>query len=274
MHSWETACSKALWRSLVEGPLLVGDLPEAKVWEADLEAPLAGDPLNFEQKLGHLYEDAMERLIRKSDEWELLARNVQVSGADGRTLGEFDFLLRDVRSGAAVHLELAVKFYLAYVDAAGVERFPGPDPRDNWLVKLDRMRTRQLKLWESEAGRRLLSERFGIERMVVRQRVYGIIFDHISVSEPSDPPSISPTARRARWLYVMDWDRYFLDLRRVVIVPKYLWPVRLDGEILRRMEEVDVSELKRRAGQRCTLFWNEAEQAAVFLVPDGWPRPA
>lgn len=272
METWEMACSRALWRSLAEGPLLVGDLPEAKVWDSELEALSAGDPLNFEQKLGHLYEDAMERLIQNSDTWELLARNLQVSDADGRTLGEIDFLMRDIRSGTAVHLELAVKFYLAFRDVDGVERFPGPDPRDNWLAKLDRLRTHQLQLCGSEAGRALLDERFGIERVVARQRVYGIIFDPVSASTLSSPPSVSPEARRARWLYVKDWDRYFGGVGRVIVVPKYLWPVLLGEELLRGMDTVDAGELKRRAKERCTLFWDAAARDVVFLVPDGWPR--
>jgi hypothetical protein len=50
---------QALFGSLVRGPLLVGDLPEAARFpHLDLMVPGEAEPLNLEQKLGHLYEDA------------------------------------------------------------------------------------------------------------------------------------------------------------------------------------------------------------------------
>ena len=92
MEGW----TGALMESLVSAPLLVGDLPEAPV----LDRRLLGHPklrhrLNFQQKLGHLYEDALQHLIEQSSALSLLAAHLQVIDHEGITLGEMDFLLAD-----------------------------------------------------------------------------------------------------------------------------------------------------------------------------------
>ncbi|MEN8862546.1 MAG: DUF1853 family protein, partial [Lentimonas sp.] len=110
MDHYETA----LLDSLQCTPLLVGDLPEAECFDRSLiEGSSLNAELNFNQKLGHLYEDALEILLGASNQVELLASSLQVFDPNGRTLGELDFLLRETAGGQHVHLELAVKFYLA-----------------------------------------------------------------------------------------------------------------------------------------------------------------
>ncbi len=263
--------SQALLESLREAPLLVGDLPEACSWANPLGSEPDGTVLNFDQKLGHLYEDALEVLIRACGGLQLLAKNLQISDACGRTLGEMDFLIRDLESGEVFQLELAVKFYLAFLDTAGVERYPGPDPRDNWINKLNRMRERQLQLSETAEARKTLVERFGVEGVTVRQRIYGMIFDPIASERLSDPPCIAEGCRRGKWLYVKSFDERYGTLDSARIVPKCLWPVPLKEALLEGLPLVPVSELKAQAVERCVLFWDEAAGEVVFLVPDRWP---
>ncbi len=271
--SFEAALfSQALLESLRQAPLLVEDLPEACSWANPLGVEANGTVLNFEQKLGHLYEDALELLIRGCGGLQLLAKNLQIADASGRTLGEMDFLIRNLESGEVFQLELAVKFYLAFLDTAGVERYPGPDPRDNWINKLNRMRERQLRLSETAEARKMLAERFGVEEVVVRQRIYGMIFDPIAAEQLSAPPCIAAGCRRGKWLYVKEFDERYGSLRSARIVPKCLWPVPLKEALLDCLPTVSVSELRAQAAQRCVLFWDEAVGEVVFLVPDEWPN--
>lgn len=264
--------SNALLRSLEIAPLLVGNLTEARAWRESLSGAVDGALLNFEQKLGHLYEDGMEVLIRECEQLELLAKNLQISDASGRTLGEMDFLIRELGTGCVFQLELAVKFYLAIVDEDGVVRFPGPDPRDNWINKLDRMRARQLRLSETAEARAALRERFGVEEIEVRQRIYGVIFDHIAAKRLSDPPCVGKQARRGRWLYVSEFSDYYDEEAELRLVPKILWPVLLDEAVVESLEPVSGEELKSLASERCVLFWDEKGRDVLFLVSDKWPR--
>ncbi|MDQ8185744.1 DUF1853 family protein [Pelagicoccus sp. SDUM812002] len=228
--------------------------------------------MNFEQKLGHLYEDALEILIRASDRYELVAKNLQVSDASGRTIGEIDFLVGDSRSGIVWHLELAVKFYLAFLDGKGTERYPGPDPRDNWINKLKHLQERQLRLSEQPETRELLEGRFGIRNVMTAQRVYGILFDQIGSSRESRPPAVCRSCRRAKWLYLKQWESFYPSLEAVRIVPKCLWPVEMSDELMGSLVVVPVEELKRQARERCILFCDQASGDVAFLVPDDWPQ--
>jgi len=96
--------------SLLEGPLLVGDLPEARVFSRKNWLPrVPKTALNLEQKLGHLYEDALALVLGE----DLLEQNLQLRKDIHTTVGELDFLLCSKNDGPLIHLELATKFYLA-----------------------------------------------------------------------------------------------------------------------------------------------------------------
>ncbi|MBK1879616.1 DUF1853 family protein [Pelagicoccus mobilis] len=263
--------SSAILSGLRDLPLLVGDLEEAKVWKRAFRTPDDVAVLNFDQKLGHLYEDAFERLIQMDAGLELLARNLQVPRADGSTLGEIDFLIRDRASGLVTHVELAVKFYLSFVDGSCVERFPGPDPRDNWLNKLDRLRSRQLRLGRLEETKALLKERFGVEEVAVGQRIYGALFDRFDREGHSRPPSVRAGCVRGCWLYFEELDRCFGGRTEFFVLPKCLWGAKIDERVLAELDRVSVEELGELATERCVMLWDEVCARPVFVAPRSWP---
>ena len=173
--------TQPLLQSLVGGPLLIGDLPEACSFPyQDLEIPAAPTPLNLQQKLGYLYEDALGILLEASPRFDLLARNLQLHSDTQTTLGELDFLLRDLDSDLLIHLELATKFYLAVETPSGLA-LPGPDARDNYFRKLQRLRSHQLTLAQNH--RSALPESYQHHPIVAQQLIYGCLFDHIDAAE-------------------------------------------------------------------------------------------
>ncbi len=260
--------------SLRNAPLLVGDLPRAPALDrAVLGHAQPGFSLNFKQKLGHLYEDAMGHLLAQSDVGALLASNLQVMNDEGRTLGELDFVLCDGSSGRAYHLELAVKFYLAHRGADGW-LFPGPDPRDNWQRKLERMQTHQLRLAEDPYCKRILKDRFDTTEISVRQLIYGRLFHHMEAAEHPLPEAMRADGLRGRWLYRKEWSRWMASASEIRIIPKALWPVELSQELVQHLPLVEDTELHRQAAERCTLFVADDCLKPIFLVPDAWPDGA
>lgn len=256
--------------SLRSAPLLIGDLPEASAFDRSLFGACTGDePLRFDQKLGHLYEQALSRLLESSAGLTLLASHQQVFAEGGRTLGELDFLLHDHVRDQHIHLELAVKFYLAVKGDEGWQ-FPGPDPRDNWQRKLDRLRTHQLQLSRLPEARQLLRERFTIESIEVRQLIYGCLFLPLASEEVPQLDQIAATARVGRWLYLSEWARHFSGVEEVLLIPKPLWPVELSSQAKRQFEVIPVSSLHELAAERCTMFCLPDSAAPCFLVPDDW----
>lgn len=260
----------ALMDSLAEAPLLVGDLPEASVLDRSLlGVPAVEHQLNFQQKLGHLYEDALQHLIEQSPKLSLLASHLQVIDAAGITRGEMDFLVRDESAGCDFQLELAVKFYLAHRTEEGWS-YPGPDPRDNWLRKLERMRTHQLQLARLPTASVLLEERFGITQLAVRQLIYGRLFLPIDVTEDILPKAMQPDGLRGRWLSRAQWSEFLGVPQDLRVIPKPLWPALLNDELVERLPVVSQVELFEMTIERCTMFVTSDLTEPFFLVPDSW----
>lgn len=215
-----------LLQSLIHAPLLIEDLPEAPTFPRhQLILPADHPVLNFEQKLGHLYEDALALLLNHSPSYELLERNLQIQKDRHTTVGELDFLLRETDSEHLIHLELATKFYLA-VETDGVLTLPGPDARDNYFRKLARLRAHQLQLPLN--FRRHLPEKYRDQPIATQQLIIGCLFDHIETTAPATAEFLNPNCRRGRWLDIDELPQQFSSRTRFHIIPKPLWPVPIE----------------------------------------------
>lgn len=257
--------SKALFRSLVEAPPLIGELPEAEVFaRGTLAFPEGEGRLNFGQKLGYLYEEALEVMLKASHNYELLGRGIQIRKVAGHTLGELDFLVRDLQSDRTIHLELAVKFYLAVETEDGF-LLPGPDARDNYFRKLETMRSHQLLLVQKH--RELLPEMFLEEEIVVQQLVHGCIFEHVKARSPVEAEFLSPNGRRGKWLHAGECAGYLGNDVRLEIIPKPLWPVPLDVLAGLELEEWKPDEDM----DRCVMVRASGGEVPYFIAPDGYP---
>lgn len=105
-------------------------------------------------RLGRYFETLVHHALSASHQFERIEQNV-ILKEDKRTLGELDFLLfpkqdRDGITQAAIHLEVAIKFYLFdhRLDHSleFTERLVGLDARDTLARKLKRLTEHQLQL--------------------------------------------------------------------------------------------------------------------------------
>lgn len=219
---------------------------------------------DFDQKLGHLYEDALAILLENSPAFELLARNIQLHEAGMPTLGELDFVIRDRRSDALIHLELATKFYLAVETPTGL-LLPGPDSRDNFFKKLHRLRTHQLVL--SKKYRAAFPAAFRDEIIISRHLVHGCLFDHIDSPTPAKPDFANPDCRRGRWLKINEVSKHFPADSRFEIIPKPLWPV-----LPSQMKNIPLEPWNpTKSIDRCVMIRIEGELMPHFVTPADYP---
>lgn len=136
--------------------------------------PVALDDLEVQTpkknlRLGHFTEYCLEALIRQSERYELLAKNVQVI-VDQRTMGELDFILFDQKDQWVKHIELVTKFYLFDPNAKDIGYWIGPNRRDHWALKIAKLRDHQFPLLFNEATLQLLT-RLGIDCSNVQQEL-------------------------------------------------------------------------------------------------------
>ena len=263
--------TQVLLKCLRTSPLLVAHLPEAVCFDRgkfSQNAERSDLTLNYAQKLGHLYEDALEQVLIHSPDIDLLEKSVQIFDEDRITLGELDYLLQDLTTGESIHLELAVKFYLiSYKNGEPI--YPGPDPRDNWLNKLQHLQQRQLKLTQAPTAKKLLLENYGISKIIPQQLIYGKLFDHYLASDHPKPPAMNPDCQRGTWKYLSEWQRDRAE-QEITIVPKPLWPVECDDILLGNLEASSREAFIKEASERCTMIWDQATQNTQFIAPDTW----
>lgn len=256
--------SRALLGGFVHAEPLVGDLVEGGIFDlAGVQVPEGSVELNLEQKLGHLYEDALGCLLDSSERIEVLGRNVQIQSDIHTTLGELDFVLRRAGEDELIHLELAVKFYLV-VEHNGEVFYPGPDARDNYQRKLDRLRSHQLSLVQRCAE--FLPIEFRGKTWQVQQLVHGCLFDHIDSVELANPEGVHDRCRRGRWLRFSEVERC-LESAEIQVIPKPLWAVPISFLEGIELESWDGAEISR-----CVMVRVLGRDIPYFIVPDEYPN--
>lgn len=268
----EALYSRAILDSLRSTLTMVGDLDISEPFAPDsLGIPQQETLLNFNQKLGHLYEDALGILLKESPRYDLIAKNKQIITEERQTIGELDFILLDKQTDLHVHLELAIKFYLVHQQSNRFH-FPGPDARDNFHNKLERLCSHQLLLTRQEATRKLLWVEFEIHQIQAQHLIKGIFFDHINADDHPSPPSTNLFCRRRQWLHCQELQAQRPHLETARVIPKPLWICEITEELFDTLVVVSQEELIELAQQRCTMFIHSAADQPAFLAPDSWPE--
>lgn len=266
--------TQAILDSLLQAPLLIGDLPNAMCFDrALLEKTRAAKALNLNQKLGHIYEDALVMTLKSSAHVNFLDQSVQLFDEDKQTIGELDFILADKRLDKHIHLELGVKFYLAYKTSGGWI-FPGPNARDNWPRKLTRLQNHQLCITERPETRNMLRSRYSISQIEPQQLVYGCLCVPVNHCGSEQPrlEFMAPNARTGHWLYADQWATCLSGYNEIYVIPKALWPVVPCVEYLPLFDRYAAHDFLKAFRTQGAMFVTEDCTETYFLAPDFWPQ--
>ena len=96
--------------------------------------------------LGKYAEKLIAFYFKAHSGYELFGANIQLI-KDKITLGELDFLLRNLATEENIHLEFALKYYLL-VNERGKQIYLGPSTKDRLSKKLAHLKNHQLRLLE------------------------------------------------------------------------------------------------------------------------------
>ncbi len=232
--------------------------------------------------LGSYYEALLSFILSISSSHEVLAQNLQIHCA-GKTLGEFDFLLRDIRNQEVLHLEVAVKFYLQHGDYSPAH-WLGPNARDRLDLKLGKLTTQQLQLGSQPAAQQILLEQ-ALPTPEVRTLLQGYLFYPVSQLNTIESLPLHAEHGRGRWVspsqlsQVIDEsaDRYWCALQdKTAWLAPYiqtsdtgLWQDHgLDTYFAKLKNKPFKPVLLAGLRQEENCF---IEQERLFVVPDAWP---
>lgn len=278
-------------------PATIDELADGHPFSAD---DSSHDPASRSLRLGRHAERLLLFALRHMQGLSLLAANVPVrrAGRQGiRTLGELDFVWRDLASGEVVHWEMAAKFYLM----AGTQPLPrlqdfvGPNLVDRLGDKLGHVVHRQLPLGRTSEAQALLGH------AVDRSEVYllgwlfyrdgqvpagldalGIAPDHLHgwwssldgwmARAASRPGSRWCRLPRSGWLsgaFVPDAGTEEIEALHAFLAQRFADPRHDHG--WRREAPVMLCELEP-AGPQAPGWWRECSRG--FVVPPGWEERA
>ncbi|MEO0527001.1 MAG: DUF1853 family protein [Bacteroidota bacterium] len=103
-------------------------------------------------RLGHQMEHVFKQFITHDINYRVVLHNIPVR-AGNQTLGEIDFVLKDVRRNQIVHVELTYKFYIINTHISEpIHRLMGPNKKDMFFTKMEKIKNQQFQLLHSEEG--------------------------------------------------------------------------------------------------------------------------
>jgi len=223
-----------------------------------------------DRRLGNYFETLWRFWLDNNSRYSLLHANLPLR-SQGRTIGEFDLLVRDRERGLTLHWELAVKFYLGVADTTQPGNWWGPARRDRLDIKTTRLLQHQGRLSRHPDAAALLQQ-LGIRIDETWVILKGRLF--YPLDGPAAPPTEAhPAHEHGFWLTA----GALANLPQGLWLPleRQQWLAPVAGiEPAQCMEAGSLFERWRSAPLRRPLCMarivdgREAERG--FVVPDDW----
>ncbi|GAA4276191.1 DUF1853 family protein [Aquimarina mytili] len=119
--------------------------------------------------LGKRIEHFFEYCVSASQNYQIIAKNIQIF-KQKITIGELDFLIKDLIKEEILHIELIYKFYVYDPDInEEMHRWIGPNRKDSLLQKIEKLKNKQFPLLYKNETKEVLKE-LNIELNRVKQQ--------------------------------------------------------------------------------------------------------
>lgn len=227
-----------------------------------------------DRRLGAYFEDLILYWLQQSDQFDLIAHRLPVRTTE-KTIGEFDFIVRNRKTQEHEHWEVAVKFYLGTRALNDWHNWLGPGKKDTLAKKLNHLRQKQSRLTQHPAAQQTLKE-MGITTITPRLFIKGRLFYPLQWGNEVPPPHINPAHLKGWWCTQADFHMKANDKSRWQPLSKFDWlTTHIDGDDLASM--MNKTDLICSEGfpvqgfPRCVIEYQDGEEISRgFIVPDDW----
>ena len=243
----------ALWKGKFEGisQFNFPPLPE-QISYPSVEIP----SLSTNFVLGKRMESFFEFLINSSKNHEILAANIQIH-KDRITLGELDFLLKDLQNQQIVHLELVYKFYVYDPSFSSEnERWIGPNRRDSFLQKINKLSEKQFPLlYKTETREFLKTLELTSEEIIQKTGFKANLFIPKGYQKNSFS-QINPDCICGYWINFEQFNSNEYKNHQFILPQKQDWPIDPKyGENWISFDETREKILKSFNNKKSPLVW-------------------
>ncbi len=202
---------------------------------------LEADQTLIKRRLGHQAERFFQLLLEATPDFELILSNIQIHELGNKTIGEFDFILRDP-ANQVMHVELAYKHYLFDPEMAREEVLAGwigPNRKDRLMDKMGKLNTRQFPLLFHELAKPILAQH-ALNSDVIQQHLclkaklyvpyfYNNLEADDAFRDLNLDSSINSAAIAGYWLRMQDLKTDQFADARFYLLPKWNWFLRPDS---------------------------------------------
>lgn len=179
-------------------------------------------------RLGHQMEEVFRQLMDASAEYDLILHNIPVKNGN-RTIGEIDFILREIRTSKLLHVELTYKFYIIDPSISEpIHQLMGPNRRDMFFTKMEKVKHRQFPLLHDPNGVKVLNKNGVDSGQIEHQCCFKAqLFSHYSSKDVHIRP-LNKKCLSGFWLKFDDFNtdafrdgKYYLPFKSEWVIAPY-----------------------------------------------------
>lgn len=214
-------------------------------------------------RLGHQMEYVFKQLIEHCPEYELLLYNLPIR-QDKLTLGEIDFVLKNVKTEALIHIELTYKFYIISTDISEpIHQLLGPNGRDAFFGKVKKIKNEQFQLLHHvEGAKALLDNQIDLSKIVHQTCFKAQLFEPYGSTAINISPFNSDCIV-GYWLRFDDFNSEAFENSQFYIPCKSAWVIEPHIDVqwnsyLEILSEINPRMLKERA----PMVWMKKTETA------------
>lgn len=150
-------------------------------------------------------EDVCNQLMDHCSDYEVLMYNLPIR-EQKQTLGEIDFIFKKVETQQLIHVELTYKFYIINPEISEpIHQLIGPNKRDMFFTKMEKIKNEQFKLLHSKAGSMALAQRNIDADAITHQACFKAQLFEPYGSDPLGICPLNPNCIVGYWLRVSDF---------------------------------------------------------------------
>ena len=223
-------------------------------------------------RLGVYFEQLWSHLVKQSATLELAFHNLQVI-IENHTYGEFDSIINN--SGETIHCELAVKFYLQVGNGGSLSDWVGPNLKDRFDDKYQRLFNHQLALSDKKLIKQWLAVKdiqIDSKKLLCKGRLFYPYKEYIKESFLF-PQEVSSKHLKGFWIHYKALDELLNQMDyQWFQLPRFYWLAeveKIDDQLLAVEKEFSGFSL-----QKIVALDKGKEVMRGFVVNDDWLNKA
>lgn len=219
--------------------------------------------------LGKRMESFFELAIKHSNRYQIIASNLQVI-QNKKTIGEIDFLLRDLQNSKILHVELVYKLYV-FDDtfSSDMAKWIGPNRKDSLPEKMEKLQVKQFPLLYREETKKYLKTLEIDPRQIEQQLCFKAQLFYPENPNHAASSIVNPECFRGKWINLKEFQKLDESNFRFFLPKKKFWSSSVDSN-LEWLDRNEILEecLKLLDVKKSPLIWfrNANRYGAFFLV--------